>query len=510
MRLMRLTILLGALLLCGLPALAQEATPESIASSDMSLTYAGRATGEISDSTPAQTWTLANVTADRIQVRVARVDGNLIPDVAILDANGQELQTSYGADRSSAVAEIADYTLPSAGDYQIRVQREGGEAGVTSGAYTIAVTPKATAPENSNNMLPVGPLTVDTAVSGEITAAQWYHRYTLDAAGADIIRIEARRVSGGLFPEIEILDQNGTTLSNGYTESTGDTAVITKAALPSAGVYTVVVTRQSRFSGDTVGQYELLVTLLGAGTGNSLLDGAAGEVVYDTALNGTINARWYEDWTLTAQAGDTISLLVTSDADLSEAGGNLQPEVILLGGSGQELRRGYTERDGITARIDRYKLDVPGTYTVRVSRAQGQSGLTVGPYSLTVTLDGTGRDNPMLNEPMGALEIGEEVTGTVTNLNWSQAWTVQGTAGEAIDILVRRTDGTLVPIVELRDANNQTIRTAYYGDSRDSALLQNYIVPSSGQYRVVVFRDGEQDGYTSGAYSLLVRPHSSE
>jgi hypothetical protein len=511
----KLTFAILLLLMVSSVALAQEATPEATAettlTTDTNLVYSVPVNGQIGNTAFSQTWTLQTASADRIRVRVDRTGGNLIPEVAILDSNNQQLQTGYDIDRTGASAEVESLILPAGGTYQVLVQRRGAGTGVTEGTYTLTVFPEATAEDNPNNRLVIEPVEADATIPGEITATHWYQRYTYTAGGNDVIRVTAQRTSGTLYPEVEVLDVNGTALQTGWVDNTGETAQIDNLELPSAGQYTIVVTRYSRFNGETVGDYDLTVRLIGAGEDSPMLAPAAGnDVVYDTALHGTINARWYEDWKLVTQAGDTITLTVTSDAATSDAAGNLQPEVALLGGSGQELRRGYTENDGATARIENLTLDGPGTYTVRVSRAQGKRGLTSGPYTLTVSLDGSGAGSPILSEPAGTVEIGTAVQGDITNEKWSNLWTFTGAADQTIDIVVERTDGTFIPLVEILDSNGQRLTSGYYEPTQDRVLVNNYTPPSAGTYQIRVYRENEQSGFTSGGYSLLVRPHSDE
>ncbi|MEO8606874.1 MAG: hypothetical protein ABI690_03285 [Chloroflexota bacterium] len=490
--------------------MAQDATAAPAAAGG-NLSYSAPVSGEITDTAFTQNWTLQTASADRISVRVERTDGNLIPDVAILDANGQSVQTSYGADRTGAVSVIDNFTLPTGGTYQIQVGRKDADTGVTSGKYSLVVMPNATAEDNPNNTLVIGPVEADTAVSGEITGAHWYDRYTFTAQGADVIRVTAKRTSGTLFPEIEVLDVNGTSLQTGYTEYTGDLAQIDQVTLPAAGQYTVAVTRESRFNGYTAGKFDLTVALLGAGEDSPMLAPAAGhDVVYGQPLQGTIDARWYDDWKLTTDAGDNITLTVTSDAATSDVAGNLQPEVILLGGSGQELNHGYTEYDGASATIDRYSLNSAGTYTVRVSRKSGKTGLSSGPYTLMATLNGSGEGSAKLTPVTGTVETGTAVDGQVTNERWADSWTYQGQAGQAIDVIVTRTSGTLIPLVAILDANGQQLTSGYYDPTWDRVALLNYTLPGAGEYKIVVSRDGDVGGYTSGGYNLLIRPHSNQ
>ncbi|MBI1276617.1 MAG: hypothetical protein GC179_00675 [Anaerolineaceae bacterium] len=479
-----------------------EATPETAtAPVDLNLTYSVTANGEISNSTVSQTWTLTTASADRLNVRVERTGGNLLPDVAILDASDQQLATSYGSDQTGAAAQIDNYTLPNAGTYKVLVQRVGGATGVTQGTYTITVTPRATADNNPNNTVSLGDITAGTPVNGELTGTQWYQRYTFTAAGEDVIRVMGKRTSGTLFPEVEILDSNGTSLSVGYTDYTnGDIAQINAFSLPQAGTYTIAMTRAQRFNGETAGTYELNVTLLGAGESNPLLSAPKGDVTYDTALTGDIGAQWYQDWKLTTTAGDVLTITAVRTS------GNLQPEVILLGGSGQEVTHGYTANTGDTATIQRYSLSGPGNYVVRVSRAQGKTGYSNGSYSLMVTLVGSGKDSPTLKESSGAIENTQTQTGNITGAKWSNTWTYQGTKGQVINITVARTSDTLIPHVDIQDSNGQVLTSGYPNDSRDGAEIKNYTLPGTGEFKIVVYRDGNETGYTTGGYSLKVEP----
>jgi len=505
-RLLTLALFLLFALSFSAAAFAQDATPEATpeattAAVDLNLTYSVSANGEISSSATSQTWTLTSASADRLMVRVERTSGNLLPDVSILDASDQQLATSYGSDQTGAAAQIDNYTLPSAGTYKVVVQRVDGDNGVTEGQYTITVTPRATADDNPNNTVSLGEIVAGTPINGELTGTQWYQRYSFNAAGEDVIRVTGKRTGGTLFPEVEILDSNGTSLNVGYTDySNGDIAQINSFALPQAGMYTIVMTRAQRFNGETAGTYELNVTLLGAGENNPLLATPKGDVKYDTALTGDIGAQWYQDWKLTTTAGDVLTIEATRTS------GNLQPEVILLGGSGQEVTHGYTSNTGDDAIINRYTLSGPGNYVVRVSRAQGKTGFSAGGYSLTVTLIGSGEESPKLKETSGAIENTQTQTGTITGEKWSNTWTYQGTKGQVINITVARTSDTLNPHVDIQDSNGQVLTSGYPNASRDGTEIKNYTLPGTGEYKIVVYRDGNATGYTTGGYTLKVEP----
>lgn len=493
MKLARL-IFIAALFLAVFMASAQETAGESLA-------YDVPVEGAVDQANPTQTWTLQTATADRISVVAERTDGNLIPDLYILDTNDQILSQSYGSDRTGARAFIEYFDLPAGGTYQIQVGRYGGEAATTSGGYSLTVIPLATAADNPNNTVPLGEVTIGTPLQGEITNTQWANQYTFNAAASDVIRITAERVSGTLFPEVELLDSNGAAIRTGYVDNYGEKAEL-DVALTSPGQYTVVVRRTRGFDGQTTGVYQLNIDLLGAGLGSPVLEAAPQPIQYDTPVTGQlVDGRWYEDWQLTTQAGDTITVTIERGAE-----GNLIPDVMLLGGSGQELRRAYVDGTGAKATIERYRLEVPGTYTVRALRDRDINGLTEGAYTLTVTLNGAGEGSPSLSEGVGTLENGTAGEGELTDAKWVNVWTYTAQADEVADIIVNRTDGTLIPQLMIQDINGQSLRTAYPEDTGDVVVIRGFSFPAAGEYRIVVYRLDDQNGYTTGAYTVTVRP----
>lgn len=469
------------------------------------LTYNSPVQGVIDNANFSQVWTLQTASADRLSIIVERADGNLVPTVDLLDPNGQVLRNS-GADETAAKAIIENYTLPAGGTFQVRVGRDRGETGTTTGGYSLTVIPLGTAADNPNNTLVIDTIQYDTPVRGELSATQWVSLYTLNAPAPDMIQVQVQRVSGNLMPEVDVRDVNGTSVGYGYLDNSGTFAQTNLISLASAGQYTVAVLRQRGFTGETTGGYEVTVTLVGAGDGNPSLQGAAGTVEYDTPLSGTLtSARWYEDWQLTTNAADTLTISVNRPESVEDGiVGNLQPEVILLGGSGQELRRGYLNNDGASASIERFQLQTPGSYTVRVVRRGDQRGVTAGAYNLMIHLVGVGEGSPNLASVTGTIEKGTPVTGEITPARWADSWTYEATKDERVTITVTRTDGTLIPVLEVRDINGQTVRSAYSEASRDMALLTNYAFPGTGTYRIVVLRDRDKNGVTTGTYRLEI------
>lgn len=507
-RMIAICLALG-LALSATPLVAQEeATPDSPQpapeqESD-ALVYGEPIEGAIDNQTFTETWALQAEGADRIRVTVERLEGNLIPDVTLQDISGKNLNRA-SANNTLATAQIREYKLPAAGEYQIVVGRDRGETGETSGTYRLIVEALGLGADHPNNTAVVGPVEYDTPLSGEITAEHWQHVYTLNGAAGDLVQVTASRLSGTLLPRVELQDLNGQSLRAGNVDDRGVTARFDSYELRADGEYRVLVQRERTIDGDTVGEYELMVILLGSGENSARLVTPPTPVeAYDEALPGTItNVRWYEDWQLSASATDLITIVATR---LPNADSTLKPAIILLGGAAQELRRGNTDSTGATATIERFKLPAAGSYTVRVLRDRGKAGTTSGQYELRVILEGSGVGSPALQPVNGAIQSRVPVEGEITNLRWADTWTYSGQAGEEVTITVTRTSGTLAPRIDIQDTNRQTLRSAQVAAVGDTATLQKYRLPTSAEYYIVVSRDRDQDGATSGTYSLVIQP----
>jgi len=346
----------------------EPAATEEAASDDGLIDYGEVIEGTITDQAPAQSWDFRPDTADRIRIRVERTSGNLIPDLSLVDAAGTVVGSTYGADRTGAAATLDDFTLPSGGPFEVVVTRRDGPDGATTGGFRLTVELLAAAEDAAANTTPVGTVEYGVPVSGMITPEHWQHVYTLEAEGGDRIGVTVERKGGNLWPEVEILDANAATLQYGYADRSGVSAQIDSYVLPGSGTYQIVVHRTRGFDGATTGTYALTVTLLGSGEDSARLRRPAQPLEgYDQPVQGEItNERWYEDWQLVTQAGDTITVRVQRSGD--DPANTLVPEVHLLGAAGQVLQYGYSDSDTYDrALIGRYTLDGPGTYTVRVT-----------------------------------------------------------------------------------------------------------------------------------------------
>ncbi len=503
---MKLKKLFALLMLVGLVGAILPAPGWAAQGTASPVTYDTPVEGAIDDTAVTQDWTLTTQAADRIQIRVERIDGNLIPDVTLLDNLGQTQTESYGATATYDAALINDFTLPQAGPYTIQVTRDGGADGLTNGHYRLTVTALGLGEDHPDITTPTGPIQFDTPVTGEITLSHWSQTYLLDGEEGDYVAVNEQRTSGSLIAELELLDSNGQSLAWGYRGSLDDTSQISGMQLPYTGQYQLVVRREGGISGNTAGGYAVTAALLGSSETSTRLTSAAPGVIaqYNNPVNGTITgANWYQDWQFMTVAADTVTITAQRSPDYTTENPNmLRPVVQLLDASNTVLYQSYPDYTGTTSEIDEYHLPGAGTYTVRISRESDKTGVTTGSYALTVTLDGTGEDSATLAEPVGALAVGTPATGQIDAVRWSQVWTFSGQSGQQITFTVTRTSGNYIPYLEIRDSNGVPQTSAYPEYTYDTALIENFTLQYTGDYQIVVSRDQGQDGLSTGGYSL--------
>jgi hypothetical protein len=461
------------------------------------VTYDTPVEGQITDSNPEEVWTLTAPAKDWITITVDRSGGTLAPGVELRDGNGQRM-TSADTDYTYAKATIANFSLPAAGSYSVAVSRNNGKDGKTSGNYKLTVSLLGAGEDNPILKAQPKPIAYDTATDGEITAGRWKESWSFNATGKDTISITAQRKDSFLWPELLLLDSSSNPVGRASYSRDGLSSNIDHFKLPGSGVYTVVVKRYGDQEGRSLGKYTVTVALDGAGDDRPELAKPQGPATLDGMVNGTLtNAKWMDVWTLDATSKDHI--LVT----MTRMDGTLVPEVILYGANNQELQHARANDPYNDAKID-FDLPGPGKYQIRAQRENGEDGDYAGKYQLTVAVLGTGDDNPKFKTSTGEVKVGTPTTGTLTNAKWMDSYTVNFATADPIDITVKRTSGTLFPTFKILNANSQEINGARADDTFAVAHLDQFTIPGPGKYTIVVSRESDVNGQTSGGYELDV------
>lgn len=105
------------------------------------------------------------------------------------------------------------------------------------------------------------------------------------------------------------------------------------------------------------------------------------------------------------------------------------------------------------------------------------------------------------------LAIGERVSGALDNTRAAQLHTFEGQAGQRIDVLLEQQDNDLDPYILMLAPDG---RELYFNDDRDFNSLNSALLgaelPESGTYTLVATRWRQQFGFSTGRYSLEIRP----
>jgi len=482
-------------LICALIGVAVQVRAQDAAKT---VTYDTPVEGKVDDANPSQTWELTAPGKDKISITVQRTDGTLVPTLTLLDANNQSINADNAYD-SGDVAYLERFNLPAAGKYQVVVGRYSDKDGKTTGSYKLSVSLDSAGEDNPAvaNVAPQ-PVTYDKPVEGELTNGAWRNVWTFDATGADNLHITVTRTSGTLRPAFEVFDSNNTSISQGFVDYTGSIADVDRVSLKGPGKYTLVVSRDRGFNGGTIGKYSLSVALVGAGMDRAELLTPVGPAKIDGVTTGEITStKWSNVYTFETQSADRMRFTVT------RTDGNLIPRLVVLGANNQQLTTAYPDETYASADVT-YNLPGPGKYAVQVLRDGDDKGLTSGKYELAISLIGIGEENPIFKTVAGNITLGTPVKGVLNGAKWQDSWTFDAAENANITITIKRTSGNLIPTGVLVGPNSANLTTLYPDDTYAQATVQSYTVPSAGKYTIIVKRQSDQTGITTGAYELLV------
>ena len=318
-------------------------------------------TGEIISPSDQHIWTFSANSGDFIHLTMARITGNVQPQIRLLSPTGELLNVVQGGGRSTQL--VVD-NIPVSGTYRVIVGDWGADA---SGEYIIRL---AQAPQEF--MVPVGDdggeLVNGANQTGSISLAD-IDQWSFAAEAGDFFHLTIARTSGNsLQPQIRLLSPSGDILN--LVQGGGSSTELVMNNAPESGTYRVIV---GEWGADGEGEYILRLAQAPKAflvpTGD---DG--GELSTGTNQAGNLPLGDLDQWSFTANAGTFFQLT------MARTSGSLQPQIRLLSPTGEVLN--VVQGGGSSTYLVMNSAPVSGTYRIIV----GEWGVDgPGEYLLTLT-----------------------------------------------------------------------------------------------------------------------------
>ncbi|MBI5931635.1 MAG: pre-peptidase C-terminal domain-containing protein [Chloroflexi bacterium] len=383
-------------------------------------------------------------------------------------------------------------------------------------------------------------LTVGQTVTGTLSAENFAESYVFDASAGNSATLTATTTVAELSLALVLTGPDGAVVARDGDLSSATVAVLSNVALPLDGAYVVTVLRGTGADGDATGDFTLalagnIVAPATATPNNSNVSPAvSGRFVFVNLEDGGVDMSlaWASAVDLNLEVRDPIGGAIYGDNLTGESGGV----------HGGDVNRDCTTAtaDNPTESVDWPQGSVPvGSYEILIYYNQPCS--VGGPQNFTLTTDVNGDDtqtisgvlNPgqvylarvtldvnrtwaLFNGGVNAgldtsldgefveAQLGQTYTGTITNQNPKDVYTLDLAQGDQLSVNVDATSGSLDTLLLLLDPNGQRLLD---NDDRAAGITDSTIqttINTAGIYTVVVSRYGQVIGGTEGAYTLSI------
>ncbi len=434
------------------------------------------------------------------------------------DTNGQELElTIFDLSLGVITARVADTNLvrvpsviiPRSAPYILQVRSTGR----VRGNYSLNLR---TIPVDASK-LNIQTAAYNSRTTGILSDTSSLNYYRISGKAGELVTIAMNTPDNQLDPYLILLDNTLTELA--FNDNAGATrnARIAQFRLPADGDYYILATRNGLSRGDTIGDYELLLTVgeLSLATGSLM-----------------VTLRWEGDADLNLFVRDPSGQIVSWSNPAIASGGLLQID------SNTGCETLSTQPVEHVYWVNPTPME--GDYTVWVwyqnvcvrpeptlfaleMRLNGDTLLSVDNQTIapatrfeasvrvfeggSAVVNRGSVSNPSAQQQASQggdtlILYSQSITGTINGEVYARFYQFQGSAGDTIAINVERLTGTLDPIVVLRDANDRNLVL----NDDINALTQNsrliYTLPYNGQYVIAVTRYGLRDGTTTGDFRL--------
>ncbi len=435
--------------------------------------------GTLDDASPARRWVFDGTAGDTIYARLEATSRTLDPVLRLYVPEGPLLAE---ADDVAPVATDAELyvKLPVDGPYVLEARRYHGAQGATEGNFLLNVERVYQASETSAEPS----IAYGDYIAGTTDRANPSDIWTFSGKAGDRIFAMLRSPTDDAPSGLLLRDAAGNTLASG-TRDLGD-VVIDGYTLAADAIYTLEVRRP----GDAVARFSPYTMNL------DLLDTAiTAPASQDVFLNraGTVTGQFRDgvavhSWLFEGQAGQDVAL------SLAPLYGPLSVSLSVLAPDGTLLFTDAIEEQTRIFTTGMLTLPVSGTYVLRLEALGLMPGVV---YRLTL----------LPNVPASHLETiaaGEDRIGSIAAARAYERWQFTAPAGMVIDVRVVRIGGNLTPTVALLSPTGRSLAEGYaIGDAQ--AAITRYTLPETGDYTLVVSREGGVQGTTGGSYRLMLR-----
>jgi Bacterial pre-peptidase C-terminal domain len=413
----------------------------------------------------------------------------LDPALTLLDPQGMPLaedEDSAGENH----ARLLNIILPNDGVYALQA-RADLQAGAYSLTLTLSDTPLAITPTPAPR-LPTATIAAQAPtpapsftqlvdhipVLGLLESSDDFARYTLEAVAGEPFTAGVTPAIGSLLqPRMEIYDPEGALMISLRPDASG-TALAPFIFPAFSGEYTIFINAVNNTSGEFVISY---------GRGASHEDVLRGEAAPNVAIQGALARRGLRDlWALRLNAGDTISIGVTSNTN------GFNPALELIAPDGTQLAYNDNLPNTLNPGIGSVSAPLSGVYFLRVT---GEAAASAGSYTLLWRSLINGATPTALPATQPLLTADDALLA-----NESHRYRFYAQVGDRVRIRVQAVDSSaLDAIATLYDANGESIAQ---GDDSAGSLdpLFEATLPTTGTYSVEIAGYGG----SAGAYRIVV------
>lgn len=403
-------------------------------------------------------WRFSSSGHDYASLLLEPEDPRLDLTLALIGPDGREVARIDNG-FAGAMEAAADLPLDQPGVYIIEVS----DFLHNSGGYTLSLELSDQPRGDAGGRIAFG-----QALLGQFPAGG--RRYwVFTAAAHQHVNIVVEPGAPAVDPILELYGPGNRQLVELNEGAGGDPEVLSGYELPAAGEYAVVVGNASPQGGP----YTLSLDEGGHPISNFY---PAGDLAYGEARRESLQPQEAHAWFLRGNAGDLVLIRVTPLSD------TLDPEVWLLDGAVERVAAADAFAAGEPETME-LTLPAGGEYVLLVRDFNGEPG------EYEVALGAAPAATP---ESAGALVYGDAILGTI-RAGAPAAWSFEAEAGDVIDVVVRAADARSDLVLQLQGPDGATAVEADGRSAGDGEAIRAFVVPVSGQWRVVLrefFGDG--------------------